>query len=124
MTSSSLFATLGAAFQSFPSPRFSVRVSSHAVKSHPILNAFETELSAQLEQLKSTDEAGYLSLPWLCQAMAVVLSTHSDVEAFVPDLQHALDEGNHKWLDEYLDDSVKLIDICIVLRDTITDIKN
>eukprot|EP00249_Psilotum_nudum_P020244 c27617_g1_i1 orf=69-1145(-) len=124
MSSSSLFTSLGAALQAFPSPRFSLRFSSPTVKSHPVLKAFEAELSAQLEQLKSMDEAGYLSLPWLCQAMGVVLSTHSYVEAFIPDLQHALDEGNNKWLDEYLDDSIKLLDVCIVLRDTIADIKS
>eukprot|EP00249_Psilotum_nudum_P020245 c27617_g2_i1 orf=1050-2123(-) len=123
MSSSSLFASLGAALQSIPSPRFSLRISSPTVRSHPLLNAFEAELALQLEQLKLVDESGYLSLPWLCQAMGVVLSTHSNVQAFVPALQQALAEDN-KWLAEYLDDSIKLLDICIVLTDTINDIKN
>jgi hypothetical protein len=53
----------------------------------------------------------------------VVLSTHGSAEAFIPDLQRALDEGDFKWLDEYLDDSVKLLDICRALRDAITEIR-
>ncbi|KAH7288232.1 hypothetical protein KP509_31G018000 [Ceratopteris richardii] len=56
--------------------------------------------------------------------MEVVLSTHASVEAFVPDLQQALADGDFKWLDEYLDDSVKLLDICRALRDALEEIKN
>lgn len=124
MSSSSLFSSLGAALQNFSSPRFSFRVSSPTSKSNPGLDAFEAELATQLEHLKSTDEGGYLSSTWLCQAMEAVLSTHASVEAFVPDLQQALADGDFKWLDEYLDDSVKLLDICRTLRDAITEIKN
>ncbi|MCO5611802.1 hypothetical protein L7F22_066061 [Adiantum nelumboides] len=124
MSSSSLFSTLGAALQNFSSPRFSFKASSPTSRSNPGLEAFEAELATQLEQLKSTDEGDYLSITWLCQAMEVVLSTHASVEAFVPDLQQALADGDFKWLDEYLDDSVKLLDICRALRDAITEIKN
>ena len=53
----------------------------------------------------------------------VVLSTHGYAEVFIPDLQRALAEGDFKWLDEYLDDNVKLLDICRTLRDAISDIK-
>ncbi|KAH7277258.1 hypothetical protein KP509_39G042700 [Ceratopteris richardii] len=56
--------------------------------------------------------------------MEVVLSTHAGVEAFVPALQQALADGDFKWLDEYLDDSVKLLDICRALGDAISEIKN
>ena len=59
--------------------------------------------------MKSTDEGGYLSIPWLCQAMEeVVLSTHGYAEVFIPYLQRALAEGDFKWLDEYLDSYVDL----------------
>lgn len=124
MSSSSLFSSLGAALQNFSSPRFTFKASSPTSRSNPGLDAFEAELASQLEHLKSTDEGGYLSITWLCQAMEVVLSTHASVEAFVPDLQQALADGDFKWLDEYLDDSVKLLDICRALRDAITEIRN
>lgn len=124
MSSSSLFASLGAALQNFSSPRNSARVSSPTGRSHPGLSAFESELAAQLEELKSTDEAGYLSVRWLCQAIGVVLCMHASVEAFVPDLQQALADGDTKWLDEYLDDSVKLLDVCVALREAMDEIKD
>lgn len=124
MSSSSLFSSLGAALQNLSSPRFSFKVSSSTSKSNPGLDAFESELATQLWHLKSSDEGDCLSIAWLCQAMEVVLSTHASVEAFVPDLQQALADGDFKWLDEYLDDSVKLLDVCRTLRDAITEMKN
>lgn len=124
MSSSSLFASLGAALHSLPSSRFSFRGPSSPAKSNPCLNAFDSHLGAQLNALKSSDETGCFRMPWLCQAMGVILGAHHSVEAFVPDLQQALADGNTKWLDEYLDDSVKLLDICNALKDAIADVKN
>eukprot|EP00250_Pteridium_aquilinum_P017950 c23859_g1_i1 orf=394-1176(+) len=124
MSSSSLFASLGAALQSFSSPRFSFKSSSPSAKSNPGLTAFESELTFRLEQLKSTDEADYLSTPWLCEAMEVVFSTHASAEAFAPDLHQALVSGDVRWLDEYLDNSIKLLDICVALKEAISEIKS
>lgn len=123
MSSSSLFASLGAAFQSFSSPRLSFKASSPS-KSNPGLTAFESELASRLEQLKLTDDAVYLSIPWLCEAMEVVLSTHASAETFVPDLRQALVSGDVRWLDDYLDNSIKLLDICVALKEAISEIKS
>lgn len=124
MSSSSLFASLGAALHNLSSPRFSFRSSSPTARSNPCLTAFDSELASQLDELKSADDAGYLSSRWVCRAAGTVLSTHAFVEAFVPDLRQALADGETKWLDEYLDDSVKLLDVCNALREAITDMKN
>ncbi|KAI5066625.1 hypothetical protein GOP47_0019249 [Adiantum capillus-veneris] len=124
MSSSSLLASLGAALQSFSSPRFSFKASSSSAKIDPGLLAFEIELNARLEQLKSVDEAGYLGINWLCQAMEMVLSTHASAEVFATDLHQALAHGDNKWLDEYLDHSIKLLDICLTLKEAIADIKS
>eukprot|EP00249_Psilotum_nudum_P025858 c30856_g1_i1 orf=96-1181(+) len=123
MSGSSLFASLGAALHFFPSPPSSLRVSGSVATSLSVLSAFETELASRLEQLKLTDEAGYVSAAWLCQAIDVALSMHSYTEAFVPDLQLSVTQGNGKWLDEYLDGSVKLLDVCNVLRDSVDDVQ-
>lgn len=129
MSSSSLFASLGAALHSFSSPLFFLKVSIPTAKTNPALSAFESDLASQLDRLQSAfcdDITGssYLSMPWLCRAMQLVLSTHASAEAFVPDLQQALSHGDTKWLDEYLDDSVKLLDICNALREAIEEIKS
>lgn len=124
MSSTSLFASLGAALHSFSSPKLSCKVSGGTFKGNPDLIAFESELASRLEKLKSTDEADYLSIPWLCEAMEVVTSTHTSAEAFVPDFLQALGAGDVRWLDDYLDNSVKLLDICIALKEALAEMKN
>ncbi|MCO5584470.1 hypothetical protein L7F22_038398 [Adiantum nelumboides] len=124
MSSSSLLASLGAALQSFSSPRFSFKASSPSAKNDPGLLAFELELNAQVEQLKSTDDAGYLGIRWLCRAMEMVLSTHSSAEALAADLWQALTHGDNKWLEEYLDHSIKLLDVCLTLKEAIAEVKS
>ncbi|KAH7442345.1 hypothetical protein KP509_03G083700 [Ceratopteris richardii] len=123
MSSSSLFASLAAAIHSLSTHRLSVKASAPSPKSSPILLEFESDLASRIDHLKTADIGGYLSLKWLCQAMEMVLSTHSSVENFVPDLRNALSHGDVKWLDEYLDNSIKLIDICLALKETIAEIK-
>lgn len=123
MSGLSLFASLGAALHS---PLFSFKILSPIAKSNPALSAFEIDLSTQLHHLKliSFDGSACLSMPWLCHAMKVVLSTHASAEAFVPELQQALLHGDTKWLHAYLDDSVKLLDTCNALREAIKEIKS
>lgn len=56
--------------------------------------------------------------------MEMVLSTHASAEVFAPDLHHVLAHGENKWLDEYLDSSIKLLDICLTLKEAIAEIKS
>jgi hypothetical protein len=82
-----------------------------------VLQEFESKLAEKLEALKlAGEELGFLSIDWFIQSMTVVLATHSNVEALVPDLQFPLTERDGKWVDEYLDDSAKLLDVCNVLQ--------
>lgn len=107
-------------------PHFSLqRVPSAAVKRHPVLQEFESKLAEKLDALKvAGEELGFLSIEWLLQAMPVVLATHTNVEALIPNLQFPLSERHDKWVDEYLDDSAKLLDVCNVLREGIPEVEH
>jgi hypothetical protein len=71
------------------------------------------------------DEKGFLSIDWLLQAMSVVLATHANVESLIPESHLTLSlQRDDKWIDEYLDDSAKLLDVCNVLKEGISDVEH
>ncbi|KAG0611294.1 hypothetical protein M758_7G129600 [Ceratodon purpureus] len=119
--SHSLFSTLGAVI-----PHFSLHRSgsgSGSPKRHPVLQEFESKLVEKFDALKEAgEELGFLSIDWLLQALSVVLSTHANVEALIPNLTFPLSSRDDKWVDEYLDDSAKLLDVCNVLKEGISEL--
>ncbi len=117
---SSLLSSLGSVL-----PHFSMhRSSSLSMKRHPALQEFENRLSEKLEALKvAGEELGFLSMDWFLQSMTVVLATHSNVEALIPDLPVS-ELRDDKWVDECLDDSAKLLDVCNVLKEGISDVEH
>ncbi|KAH7306783.1 hypothetical protein KP509_22G030100 [Ceratopteris richardii] len=54
----------------------------------------------------------------------MVLSTHSSAEVFVQDLQLAVANGDGRWINSYLDNTIKLLDTCIILKAAIAEIKS
>ncbi|KAH9558014.1 hypothetical protein CY35_07G114900 [Sphagnum magellanicum] len=120
-TSSSLLSSLGSVL-----PHFSLhRATNVSPKRHPALQKFESRLAEKLEALKlAGEELGFLSIDWFLQSMTVVLASHSNVEALIPDLQFPLSDKDDKWMDEYLDDSAKLLDVCNVLKEGISDVEH
>ncbi|KAH7306781.1 hypothetical protein KP509_22G030000 [Ceratopteris richardii] len=124
MSSSTFFCSLAAAMQSSFIPIISFKIPRPTVKSNPTLLAFESELASRLEQLKSTDQIGYLSIEWLCKATDMVLSTYSSAEMMFPDLHVAGFRGNQKWIDSFWDNSIKLLDICIALKAALSEAKS
>lgn len=57
-----------------------------------------------------------INLLWMQQAMAVLSATHADLKSLITDLQFPTAEWDEKWMDEYLDDTVNLLDICLALN--------
>ncbi|KAJ7295410.1 hypothetical protein O6H91_21G008900 [Diphasiastrum complanatum] len=120
---SSLFSSLGAALNAISHPNFSIRSSSLPSTRDPILQAFETDLASRLDHLKQTPDGAYLHLPWLHLAMEAILATNSAVEVLIPDLHFPLSDRDDKWVNDYLDDSAKLLDVCNVLKEGIADVE-
>lgn len=126
MGSSSVFSSLGAALHALPPLTFNGRTSSSTIYpttyTHPLVDAFQSRLNSELRGLQESG-ASYLSAEWLGQALEVCLGVHSRAEELFPHIQQAVLHENRKWVDEQLDATVKLLDICNALRETISDIK-
>ncbi|MED6172870.1 hypothetical protein PIB30_053956 [Stylosanthes scabra] len=85
-----------------------------------VLHAFEITLGERLKKLtpKSNDEI--LSLSWMSLAMQMLSETHNDIKTLITDLDLPVHDWDEKWIDVYLDISVKLLDICIAFSSEIS----
>lgn len=108
----SLFLNFGNPFRMVASNRS----SDQSAKFNQILNAFEISLTRRLKQLEPKILKDTINLSWMQQAMAVLSATHADLKSLITDLQFPAAEWDEKWMDEYLDDTVKLLDICLALN--------
>ncbi|XP_061341269.1 protein BPS1, chloroplastic-like [Gastrolobium bilobum] len=79
---------------------------------HAILQAFEVTLAERLRKLMPKSKDEILSLPWMTLAMKSLCETHNDIQTLITDLELPVSEWDDKWIDVYLDTSVKLLDIC------------
>lgn len=80
-----------------------------------ILNAFERSLAERLRKLRPSSKNDVLSLSWMILAMELLCETHSDVKNLIKELDLPVPDWNEKWIDVYLDISVKLLDVCNAL---------
>ncbi|KAK3009397.1 hypothetical protein RJ639_014660 [Escallonia herrerae] len=80
-----------------------------------ILNNFEEALSGRLRKLKPNGREDVLSLTWMKFAMESLCETHADIKTLITALELPVCDWDEKWIDVYLDNSVKLLDICIAL---------
>ncbi|GAB4844521.1 hypothetical protein Ancab_037900 [Ancistrocladus abbreviatus] len=78
-----------------------------------LLNKFEEALAGRLRKLIPTDENSILSLPWMTLSLQLLSETHDDIKSLITNLDLPLCDWDDKWIDVYLDNSVKLLDICI-----------
>ncbi|CAI8613197.1 unnamed protein product [Vicia faba] len=77
-----------------------------------VLGAFEETLEERLKKLipKSKDEV--VSLSWMTSAMQALCDSHNDIKTLMTDLKLPVTDWDEKWIDVYLDISLKLLDIC------------
>lgn len=80
-----------------------------------LLNSFENTISERLKKLKPKGPAEVLSCSWMKSAMECLCEIHKDIKILITDLELPLCDWDDKWIDVYLDNSVKLLDICIAL---------
>lgn len=78
-----------------------------------LLNAFEETLAVRLRNLNPKNKEDVLSLTWMKCAMETLCDTHNDIKTLITDLELPVADWDEKWIDVYLDISVKLLDICI-----------
>ncbi|GLU00719.1 hypothetical protein SLE2022_180650 [Rubroshorea leprosula] len=103
-----------------PFRNISSRGSQLSPRLHHQLNGFEGTLSERLQKLIPKDKDDVLSLSWMKLAMESLYETHNDIKMLIAELELPVSEWDEKWIDVYLDISVKLLDICIAFSSELT----
>lgn len=80
-----------------------------------LLNSFEHSLAESLKKLKPEDISDIWTLTWLSEAVNFLSETHNNIKILITDLELPISDWEAKWIDQYLDDSLKLLDICIAI---------
>ncbi|XP_047319871.1 protein BPS1, chloroplastic-like [Impatiens glandulifera] len=87
--------------------------SSVSPRHATLLTNFELSLAERLEKLNPKNGEDVLALSWMVSAIVSVCETHAYIKTFISDLELSVYDWDAKWIDLYLDDSLKLLDICI-----------
>ncbi|XP_057805655.1 protein BPS1, chloroplastic-like isoform X2 [Salvia miltiorrhiza] len=97
--------------------------SSLSPKMLDLLNAFEESMAEKLRKLKPPGKEDVLCLTWMKSAMELLCEIHADIKVLITALELPVCDWDDKWIDVYLDNSVKLLDICIALSSEISRLK-
>lgn len=106
-----------------PFRRLSPKGSYLSPKLIALLNTFEETLAGRIKKLKPAGREDVLRLSWMRCAMETLCEIHSDIKTLITALELPVCDWDDKWIDVYLDDSVKLLDICIAFSSEISQLK-
>eukprot|EP00252_Welwitschia_mirabilis_P011099 TRINITY_DN2495_c0_g1_i1.p1 TRINITY_DN2495_c0_g1~~TRINITY_DN2495_c0_g1_i1.p1 ORF type:complete len:366 (-),score=46.67 TRINITY_DN2495_c0_g1_i1:573-1670(-) len=98
------------------------RLSDEPLRQKEILRKFEVSLCEQLTQLQNrpTTKGKVINLEWMCQALEVLYCVHKNLNSLVTDLHFPVKQWEQKWMDEYLEESLNVLDICIAINSEIS----
>nr|GMC89488.1 protein BPS1, chloroplastic-like [Ipomoea batatas]GME06861.1 protein BPS1, chloroplastic-like [Ipomoea batatas] len=85
-----------------------------------LLNTFEESVAEKLKSLRPLDGEDVLSLSWMQRAIAALSVIHSNIKALLTALELPVSDWDEKWIDVYLDNSVRLLDVCTALSSEIS----
>ncbi|CAN0884397.1 Protein BPS1, chloroplastic [Linum grandiflorum] len=85
-----------------------------------ILNSFEEILAGRLRKLVPKHKGEILGLTWMKSAIESLCETHNDIKTLVTSLELPVTDWDQKWVDVYLDISIRLLDICNAFTSEIT----
>ncbi|KAF3553163.1 hypothetical protein F2Q69_00018118 [Brassica cretica] len=85
-----------------------------------LLNNFELLLAERLKKLMPKSKSDILTLSWMKLAMESLCETHNNINTLITDLQLPVSDWEEKWVDVYLDVSVKLLDLCNAFSSELT----
>lgn len=89
--------------------------SHRSMRIHSLLFSFEQNLAEIFTKMKPENISDILTLSWMRLAIQFLSDVHNSLRTFINELQIPVSQWDEKWIDEYLDSSVKLLDICIAL---------
>ncbi|GAB2224133.1 hypothetical protein Droror1_Dr00004881 [Drosera rotundifolia] len=85
-----------------------------------LLEIFEGSLAARFKKLQPKDKNDVLSLPYMTKSLQLLSETHNDIKSFITDLKLPVCGWDNKWIDVYLENSLKLLDISIAFTSEIS----
>ncbi|CAI9101989.1 OLC1v1000170C1 [Oldenlandia corymbosa var. corymbosa] len=85
-----------------------------------LLNSFEKTLAQRFRNLKPQSKEDILTLGWMKCAMESLSAIHTDIKELITGLELPVGDWDEKWVDVYLDNSVKLLDLCIAFSSEIS----
>jgi hypothetical protein len=94
-----------------------------STKLRTLLNNFEETLAGRIKNLKPAVREDVLCLSWMKCAMESLCGIHTDIKTLITTLELPVCDWDDKWIDVYLDNSVKLLDICIAFNSEISRMK-
>ncbi|KAM0870751.1 hypothetical protein ACQ4PT_039823 [Festuca glaucescens] len=84
-------------------------------KLQALLTSYEDALASTLRKLKPENAVEVLTLSWMMLAVDCLSELHSSIVTLITDLELPVSDWDEKWVDIYLNSSVKLLDVCIAL---------
>uniref|UniRef100_A0ACD5TN80 Uncharacterized protein n=1 Tax=Avena sativa TaxID=4498 RepID=A0ACD5TN80_AVESA len=84
-------------------------------KLQALLTSYEDALALSLRKLKPENALEVLTLSWMMLAVDCLSELHAGIAALITELELPVSDWDEKWVDIYLNSSVKLLDICIAL---------
>ncbi|CAN8310868.1 unnamed protein product [Cochlearia groenlandica] len=85
-----------------------------------LLNNFEANLASSITKLVPQEKSQILTVSWMKQAMESICHTHNSIQNLITDLELPVSDWEDKWVDVYLDISVKLLDLCNAFSSELT----
>uniref|UniRef100_A0A0D9XLI0 Uncharacterized protein n=1 Tax=Leersia perrieri TaxID=77586 RepID=A0A0D9XLI0_9ORYZ len=79
------------------------------------LTSYEDALALSLRKLKPDAASDVFTLSWMRLAVDCLSELHTNISTLITDLELPVSDWDDKWVDIYLNSSVKLLDICIAL---------
>jgi hypothetical protein len=80
-----------------------------------LLASYEEGLALSLRRLKPEDTSEVLTLSWMKLAVDSLSELHTNIATLITELKLPVSDWDEKWVDIYLNSSVKLLDICTAL---------
>ncbi|KAI5054776.1 hypothetical protein GOP47_0029921 [Adiantum capillus-veneris] len=86
---------------------------------------FDEDLALRLENLnpKEGDDTKVLRLSWLSSALALALDKHIEAVNLIPPLDFPLLVCDEKWMNDYMDQTARMLDVCNALCGALSNIE-
>ncbi|KAL6007719.1 hypothetical protein ACLOJK_033220 [Asimina triloba] len=97
-------------------PGFMIKTKNQSSGPSDETSRFYTFLSKEIEKLEGSFSDGFVSLRWSAEAMVVLKKMHSEFLLYVERSRLPISSKGEDWFDEYMKESVNLLDFCNMLR--------